>query len=209
MYVLLLCSINKTSIYLLVFLFLSGCITTNIKTYKDTQFEIKPIKKIVVLTKSDNRSIHEQTLSRTKQLLKYYDVEVLDYWSVVSPLNTNEEDHSSVLKRAQVDAVLLVSYSFGRKDSSTIGAYSTSQYSTNSTGGYSTGLAIPITSSNMDSGGDAQLINVENEKSFWLGHLYSNSSGSFYTKTSKHVLSMISKVTRTLVKEGYFIRPEK
>ncbi|WP_396588194.1 hypothetical protein [Bermanella sp. R86510] len=194
---------------LMVMLITSGCITTKIKAYNDTSYELKPIGKIVVFAKGVNQSVHTNTVERVKQKLKYHQVEVLDYWDVVSPLNEEAIDHSKALEDAGVEAVLIMTYSFGRKDSSIVGTYTTNSYTSTANGGYSSGLAIPISSSSLDSGGEAQLINVSNQKAFWLGQLSSSSSGSYYTKTKKHVLSMVDKTIRTLIKEKYFIKSER
>lgn len=192
-------------IYILVIatLFLTGCVSTNVRDFTDPDYMGFQSKKLLIESPSH---LIEESFSNE---LKNIDVVYYLSSSIFIPTRTyTTKDKLKIMKDKGFDSLLTINISGDHQSSNVVG-YNTNSYASAYSTGYGnayasgTSTTIPIVAHNRNSKAQAKLYEVKTGRVIWVGNLDTSAQGSLYMSNSTTADSIAEEAVVSLLKKGH------
>lgn len=196
----------KTANILLICLFLTSCISTQVRDFTDPDYINYTAKKLLIDAPSP---FFEESFSYK---LKDIDVQYAPTTNLFLPTRTyTAEEKVEIIRRNGFDSLLIISIS-GDNQSSDVVGYNTNSYANAYSTGYGNAYAsgasttVPIVSNNRNTQAQAKLYDTKNGRIIWVGNLNTKASGSLYMSNSSTVNSMTKEIINSLLQKRHLIK---
>jgi hypothetical protein len=195
----------KTYVLVIFTLFLTGCISTDVRDFTDPEYNSYKVNKMLLVTPSptfDDIFINEL---RSNKLT----TEVVTSSQLFLPTRTySKEDMRTLIAKNQFDAILYVVVSGESSNSQVVSyltnssaqAYSTGYGSATATG---TSTTTPIMAFTRDTSSKAELFDPVNSRKIWVANLQTSARGAVYVQSDDTMESISEEVISTLIKKKH------